>query len=755
MNSAMRRRCRGMLALAGSALTTGAPQAAAQPPAAPVLVAFESERELATVLREAIGAAIRREPPPKPPCAAPAVRVDSTSRPQEDALVTGRVYPAALGTDAPGLEGTVVALSLREIGAATTSDGRFHLRVPAESLSVSRPVTATIRRIGYEQQRVALTLRRGLRVELNVPLCQATLHLEAAVATTATGQAPASVTNTQHAGVDEGGIVKRHGDHLVVLRRGRLFTIDVRGARPRPVAAIDAFGPGLDPDGAWYDEMLVAGDQVVVVGYSYARGGTEVGVFRIDSAGRLRHRATYHLRSGDYYSSRNYAARLVGTRLVFYAPIAVGRDTARPLAVLPAMRRWQPREGSSGGGAFRPITTAPRVFRLRARDTDTQRGSGSSAPELLHAVTTCDLASANLRCAASAVLAPEGRVFYVSPTSVYVATAASAPPAVSAPLPSVPPGGGTAGALLRLPLDGGAPSALRVQGTPIDQFSFLEQGGYLNVLLQPDGRGEGMWRAERGGRGALALLRLPLARFRDGTATAPRSAYRVLPAVEADAPVHNRFVGVHLLYGMGNGWGPPRAMHPSLVVVPLGGGTLARLPMPHGIDRIEALGPDALLVGSDTADLHFTGVRLARSVTLAQRYVLRDAAQGELRSHGFFYRPDDAAGRRGVLGLPVSSAGRDGAAHLTEGSASVAFVRTTPERFEPLGALTARPDDAIEDRCVASCVDWYGNARPLFVGRRVFALLGYELVEGEVRNGRIEEIGRTSFAPRSSGGAAR
>src|SRR5260370_532975 len=33
-----------------------------------------------------------------------------------------------------------------------------------------------------------------------------------------------SVTNTQHAGVDEGGIVKLHGDHLVVLRRGRLFT---------------------------------------------------------------------------------------------------------------------------------------------------------------------------------------------------------------------------------------------------------------------------------------------------------------------------------------------------------------------------------------------------------------------------------------------------------------------------------------------------------------------------------------------------
>ncbi|MDR2625627.1 MAG: beta-propeller domain-containing protein, partial [Zoogloeaceae bacterium] len=33
-----------------------------------------------------------------------------------------------------------------------------------------------------------------------------------------------SITNTQSAGVDEGGIVKLHGKHLVILRRGRLFT---------------------------------------------------------------------------------------------------------------------------------------------------------------------------------------------------------------------------------------------------------------------------------------------------------------------------------------------------------------------------------------------------------------------------------------------------------------------------------------------------------------------------------------------------
>ncbi|MBI3045222.1 MAG: hypothetical protein HYY78_20605 [Betaproteobacteria bacterium] len=45
-----------------------------------------------------------------------------------------------------------------------------------------------------------------------------------------------SITNVQHAGVDEGGIVKRHGDYLVILRRGRLFTVKVGGDEFKPIA---------------------------------------------------------------------------------------------------------------------------------------------------------------------------------------------------------------------------------------------------------------------------------------------------------------------------------------------------------------------------------------------------------------------------------------------------------------------------------------------------------------------------------------
>ena len=56
-----------------------------------------------------------------------------------------------------------------------------------------------------------------------------------------------SITNVQTAGVDEGGIVKRAGDHLVILRRGRLFTVRVGGDALQPAAMLDAYAPGIDP----------------------------------------------------------------------------------------------------------------------------------------------------------------------------------------------------------------------------------------------------------------------------------------------------------------------------------------------------------------------------------------------------------------------------------------------------------------------------------------------------------------------------
>jgi hypothetical protein len=150
-------------------------------------------------------------------------------------------------------------------------------------------------------------------------------------------------------------------------------------------------------------------------------------------------------------------------------------------------------------------------------------------------------------------------------------------------------------------------------------------------------------------------------------------------------------------------------------------------------------------VGTDGQNLHFTAVRLGDAPALADEYVRKDASQGELRSQGFFYKPD---GRdSGVLGLPISVPARAGYHHLFQTSAAILFLRNQSLHFEELGELSAQSDKAVDDACRASCVDWYGNSRPIFVRGRVLALLGYEIVEGDLKQGRMQELRRISYAP--------
>ncbi len=168
------------------------------------------------------------------------------------------------------------------------------------------------------------------------------------------------------------------------------------------------------------------------------------------------------------------------------------------------------------------------------------------------------------------------------------------------------------------------------------------------------------------------------------------------------------------------------------------------MPLPHGVDRIEALGGNAVVVGSNGRDLHFSSVRLARHPVAASRYVRKGAAQGETRSHGFFYRQDTE--QEGLLGLPIVGGDEAASGQLRRASASVLFLRSQDLALAELGALAAQPA-AVNDGCVASCVDWYGNSRPIFLRGRVFALMGYEIVEGRVDAKRIVETRRVSYAP--------
>jgi hypothetical protein len=417
---------------------------------------------------------------------------------------------------------------------------------------------------------------------------------------------------------------------------------------------------------------------------------------------------------------------------VFYTPSRINAWSLQPEQFLPQWRRWNAQTPDN----WQRILPATRIYRS---DDELDPLAGGAA---LHTVTSCDLARAAqpMRCESSAVLAPPGRVFYVSAGSVYVWTTEwQRRGSTAAPMQR--------SAVFRLPLDGGAPSMLKTTGAPVDQLSFLEDdSGHLNVLLRAGARGEAMWDAERG-QGDLALLRVSLQRFGDASDSAPRSAYRPLPSLPGHA-LQNRFVGDWLLYGTPAGGAGGNAV----ALRYAGAGDAQPLSLAHGVERIEALGRDAVLVGNAGADLHFTSIGLAgREARVLASHVQANAAQGETRTHGFFYRAEGAD--RGVIGLPVLSSARPRHGLRERESAAVLYLRHRAGALQPVGELRAASAARTDDQCRASCVDWYGNARPIFLGDRVFALLGYELVEGRLAwrgwpGERIEELRRVSFAPR-------
>jgi hypothetical protein len=162
------------------------------------------------------------------------------------------------------------------------------------------------------------------------------------------------------------------------------------------------------------------------------------------------------------------------------------------------------------------------------------------------------------------------------------------------------------------------------------------------------------------------------------------------------------------------------------------------------------MGQDGIVIGEGGGALGFTTIELpAGGARVGSTFRLANAREGETRSQAYFFQPRSADGSSGLLGLPVAKFLEGADRPYLGSSAAILFLarrdRQLSELGELSGAATAGTDR--DDGCQASCVDWYGNARPIFIGDRLFALLGYELVEGAVRDGAVREVGRTSFAP--------
>ena len=553
-----------------------------------------------------------------------------------------------------------------------------------------------------------------------------------------------AITNVQEVGVDEGDIVKQVGRFLLVLQDGRLFSIDLLPTGTAGLALVDRANVYREPDeDTWYDEMLVFGNRILITGYSYDLEASQLSVFAVDEHGRLSREATFLISSNDYYEEENYATRLVGDNLVIYTPLWIGHIDLDEKWEWPVVRRWRPDYDRERPPPGQPLIDATSIFRPVV----------PTANPVIHTVSVCPLRAAgsgrDLRCRSTAVIADDDSEFYVTPTHAYLWAAGDHEwPDEDCPADIRPTADEAVNAFVyRLPHSRNEASIVGVRGMPVDRMSMAVIGENFHALSR--WTRITCWASIDSG--TLAFTTIPMRRFGSRLRELDRSSYTELPTV-GPLRLENRFTDTHLVYGgrTGGSFPPEEPIdEPSpLVVVPVAEPAAARvLQAPHAILRAERVGGDVVLTGyRDRTGLNLSLVDLDGQPHIASTVLLPGRFETEGRSHAFNSRIE--ADGSALLGIPTAPlASEAGRWVWRSGASDISFVTLAPS-----GALAGAGELLRNEEpgdtgyvCEVSCIDWYGNSRPIFTGGRTFALIGTELVEGRLSDGQIREVRRVDL----------
>lgn len=566
---------------------------------------------------------------------------------------------------------------------------------------------------------------------------------DASGSSSAPAPANETITNNQEQGVDEGGIVKNIGSSLVVLRKGRLYAVSVAQAgQPAqtdsiPVAPVDALNQSV-----WYDEMLVRGDRIYVIGYRYgvklageadpssgggyygSHGATEVSSFRLGAAGKLERLKTLFLESNDYFSGSNYASRMIDGKLVFYMPhgawrYSYGSGGSPGKASLKIPTYFT----SNGDGSF---TKGAPIF----TPTDVYVPLDLPKSPVFHTVVKCELPeTGDFACHARSLLSSWGREHYVTPGAVFLWS-----------LPRA----------YMFRFEDLGVVAHKSAVTPRDQFSFKAKDNVLHIVGTE-------WRDTSSSTAADGIA-LPSDAPSSTTYVAPKVVVESLPisdfdvlgdqplasksrAVQIDTSTSswiskNRFVGDALFLGVGGGYsydpktGSATPTNPPRIVrFELGSGVTTSRDVAGQVTRIEPMGDATALVAVQaTGALELESLPTSGALAPAGSTRIDGLTEGESRSHGFFFKP--AASGGGAFGLPVLNnvtSGGGGGYYYGGGVSNIGFWSVSSTGA--LGALGMVSSSKETGVCETSCVDWYGNTRPIFLGERAFALMGSEVAE--------------------------
>ena len=537
-----------------------------------------------------------------------------------------------------------------------------------------------------------------------------------------------SITNVQEAGVDEGDIIKLIGRYLVVLQDGRLFSIDL-GAEEGELIYLDRINIYRSTESQiWYDELLVVGNHLVVLGFDYENSQSEIATFSINPDGTFQRRAAYYVQSNDYFTWDNYASRMVDGRLVFYTSMPLYEFDEDEKVAMPHVRLWEPDDGYS---EWQPLFQPEELYwPLQI-----------TVSPVAHVVSNCSINSEDgVSCRSAGIVGSEYLEFYVSSEHFYLwlgndwwdwsdwdCDMAD----TNAPYPSM---------LYRVAHADSSVQAVRTYGMPHNQFALDARDSTFHALVA--------WDPDECQEADDTLMRFGSIEMREFSRR-PRLAsvydYVSVPGV-AGYDVHARYGEEHLVYTYASGWWSRKDAVSAATIVPIESPERARRwPLPHTGDRLEVLGQHMISVGTAEGDLlKLTMVDLHKE-TLGMTLTYANYRESEGRSHAFNSMVRNG---EGILGLPtydiVEARARWAARDWRSVPSDITFA-TVSNGLELSAAGQLNPlqqETAAGYECEVSCVDWYGNARAVFIGNRVFGLSGTELMEGKLADGVIQDVHR-------------
>jgi hypothetical protein len=536
------------------------------------------------------------------------------------------------------------------------------------------------------------------------------------------------ITNNQEAGVDEGDIVKKTGDRLLVLRGDVLYSVLIRRDGQDVLELADQLKLAVDKSGeeVWYDEILAFGDRVILLGFNYGQEDpvAEVHLFRLDADGRLQRDGRFWLKTDDYFSDENYGARLQGDKLLI--------SLSMPLKLQGEMRwpEWSRRDVPRP--AWQALVEAEDLYFpvLPSRDPH------------VHVVLQCPLSGlgGELDCRATGVVANSESVLYATPAHVFLAlgawdAAAFAqrrfhPDAWRSNLPESQQEAWRRTALMRIPFDAGAlPGVAIVPGwvrKPVE-FSGTPDGGLYLLSSLTDGE-----------EGQSGLFRLEPGDF--SSTPGPMPMPRALVPISDWPSV--RFSPRAVWVGRTHWYVGEEQQSAEIHVQPLDGSAARQIVLPHSADQLQPAFGRMLVVGARADEtLAMSWIGDAPQLAVHSTVAFEGRLMAERRSHSLNF--GQLRGGTRLFSLPVMARQPDHDDYdYFERASDIQYVELASDRLRDGGVLDMQDPGAVP---CEDCDDWYGNARAFVVGDRLFALSANLLKESRWDGRLVRERRRVAL----------